>query len=108
LVVNPIWLLMMKCTVPADPVAPQARQAENSATTPWPAKAASPWSSSGITLTRSLSGMMSFEFGGDHVLLGARLAHHHRVDDFQVRRVGGQRHVHLVAVELAVDEEAPR
>ena len=45
---------------------------------------------------------VAFEFIGDHVLLGARLAHHHRVDDFQVRRVGGQRHVHLVAVELAV------
>ena len=36
------------------------------------------------------------------VLLGARLAEHHRVDDFQMRRVGGQRQMHLVAVELAV------
>ncbi len=36
------------------------------------------------------------------VLLGARLAEHHRIDDFQMRRVGGQRQVHLVAVELAV------
>ncbi len=35
-------------------------------------------------------------------LLGARLADHHRVDDLQVRRVGGQRQVDAVAVELAV------
>ena len=36
------------------------------------------------------------------VLLGARLAHDDRIDDFQMRRVGGQRQMHLVAVELAV------
>jgi hypothetical protein len=39
---------------------------------------------------------------GQLVLLGARLAQHHRVHDFQVRRVGGQRQVDLVAVELAI------
>ncbi len=32
---------------------------DNSATTPWPAKAASPWSSSGSTLARSSSGTIS-------------------------------------------------
>jgi hypothetical protein len=37
-----------------------------------------------------------------HGLLGARLAQHHRVDDLEVRRVGGQRQVHRLAVELAV------
>jgi hypothetical protein len=36
------------------------------------------------------------------VLLGAHLAEHHRIDDLEVRRVGGQRQVHVVAVELAV------
>ncbi len=36
------------------------------------------------------------------VLLRPRLAEHHRVDDLEVRRVGGQRQVDLVAVELAV------
>ena len=36
------------------------------------------------------------------VLLGARLAERHRIDDFQMRRIGGERQVHLVAVELAV------
>jgi hypothetical protein len=40
------------------------------------------------------------------VLLGARLAQHHRIDDFEMRRVGGQRQVHLVAVELAVGRGA--
>ena len=36
------------------------------------------------------------------VLLGARLAEHDRIDHLQVRRIGGQRQVHVVAVELAV------
>jgi hypothetical protein len=36
------------------------------------------------------------------VLLGAHLAEHDRIDDLEVRRVGGQRQVDLVAVELAV------
>ena len=36
------------------------------------------------------------------VLLGAHLAEHHRIDDLEMRRVGGQRQMHLVAVELAV------
>ncbi|QTK80393.1 hypothetical protein AT6N2_C2847 [Agrobacterium tumefaciens] len=39
---------------------------------------------------------------GQLVLLGAGLAHDHRVDDFKVRRVGRQRQVNLVAVEFAV------
>ena len=36
------------------------------------------------------------------VLLGAHLAEHDRIDDFEMRRVRGQRQVHIVAVELAV------
>ena len=36
------------------------------------------------------------------VLLGAHLAEHHRIDDLEMRRVGGERQMHLVAVELAV------
>ncbi len=36
------------------------------------------------------------------VLLGPRLAEHHRVDDLEMRGVGGERQMHLVAVELAV------
>ena len=40
------------------------------------------------------------------VLLGAHLAEHHRIDDLQMRRVGGERQMHLVAVELAVRRRA--
>ena len=36
------------------------------------------------------------------LLLGARLAQHHRIDRLEMRGVGGQRQMHLVAVELAV------
>ena len=36
------------------------------------------------------------------VLLGARLAEHDRIDDLEMRRIGGQRQMHVVAVELAV------
>ncbi len=36
------------------------------------------------------------------VLLGARLAQHHGIDDLQVRRVGGEREVNRVVVEGAV------
>ena len=36
------------------------------------------------------------------ILLGAHLAEHDRIDDFEMRRIGGERQVHLVVVELAV------
>ncbi len=39
-------------------------------------------------------------------LLGARLAQHHRIDDLQVGRVGGQRQVDVVAVEAPVGRRA--
>ena len=47
-----------------------------------------------------------FARAAELVLLGARLAEHHRVDDFQMRRIGGERKVHAVAVELAVRRRA--
>ena len=40
------------------------------------------------------------------VLLGAHLAEHHGIDDFQMRRVGGQRQMDPVVVELAVRRRA--
>jgi hypothetical protein len=40
------------------------------------------------------------------VLLGAHLAEHHRIDDLEMRGVGRQRQVDLVAVELAVRRRA--
>jgi hypothetical protein len=36
------------------------------------------------------------------VLLGAHLAEHDRIDDLEMRRIGGEREVHAVAVELAI------
>ncbi len=40
--------------------------------------------------------------GAELILFGAHLAEHDRIDDFEVRRIGGQRQVHLVVVELAI------
>ncbi|OIQ70238.1 hypothetical protein GALL_481510 [mine drainage metagenome] len=40
------------------------------------------------------------------VLLGAHLAEHNRIDDFQMRRVGGQRQMDLVVVVLAIRRRA--
>ncbi|MNX78704.1 hypothetical protein D3C86_1103090 [compost metagenome] len=47
-------------------------------------------------------GLAGVGFTNVEGLLGARLAQDDRVDDLQVRRVGGQRQVDLVAVELTV------
>ena len=43
-----------------------------------------------------------FRRGAEMVLLGAYLAEHDRIDDLEMRRIGGERQVHLVVVELAV------
>src|SRR5262245_19828568 len=40
------------------------------------------------------------------VLLRAHLAEHDRIDDFEMRRIGGEREMHAVAVELAVGRGA--
>src|SRR6516225_5577322 len=40
------------------------------------------------------------------VLLRAHLAEHDRIDDFEMRRIGGERKMHAVAVELAVGRGA--
>ena len=44
--------------------------------------------------------------GAELVLLGAHLAQHDRVDDFEMRRIGGERQMHAVAVELAIGRGA--
>ena len=61
-----------------------------SATTPWPANAASPCTSTGSTARRGVV--------GDGVALGARHALDHGVDGLEVARVGGERERDLVAV----------
>ena len=65
---------------------------------PCPANAASPWSRIGSTVLPCLSPL-----GGHR---RARLAEHDRVDRLEVRRVGQQRQMDLVAVELAVGRGA--
>ena len=40
--------------------------------------------------------------GAELVLLGAHLAEHHRIDDFQMRRIGGERQMHRVVIEFTV------
>ena len=40
--------------------------------------------------------------GAELVLLGAHLAEHHRIDDLEMRGIGGERQVHLVVVEFAI------
>ena len=65
----------------ADPVAQMSDMFRLSATTPWPANAASPWMSTG---SREGPGRV------DLVLLGPDHAQDHRVDRLEVARVGGQ------------------
>ena len=43
-----------------------------------------------------------FAGGAELILLGAHLAEHDRIDDLEMRRIGGEREMHAVAVELAV------
>ena len=40
------------------------------------------------------------------ILLGANLAEHHRIDDLEMRRIGGERQVDVVVVESAVGRRA--
>jgi hypothetical protein len=52
-VVKPIWLLTMKCTEPPVRWPRNPDSPKHSAMTPWPANAASPEISSGMTMVRS-------------------------------------------------------
>ncbi len=40
------------------------------------------------------------------ILLGAHLAEHDRIDDFEMRGIGGEREMHLVVVEVAIRRRA--
>ena len=44
--------------------------------------------------------------GAELVLLGPHFAEHHRIDDFEMRRIRGQRQMHLVVIEFAVGRGA--
>ena len=54
-VVNPIWLFTITCTVPPVRYPLSCDRFSVSATTPWPAKAASPWMSTGRMAARPSS-----------------------------------------------------
>ena len=99
---KPIWLLMMKCIRAADTVAAQAREAEALGNHALAGEGGVAVDQERQHAARWSSGTISPRLVGALVLLGARLAEHHRIDDLEVRRVGGQRQVDLVAVELAV------
>jgi hypothetical protein len=63
---------------------------------PCPANAASPCNNKGRTCARFNRLALN--------LLGAHLADHDRVDAFEVRRVGGQRQVNDIPVEITIIE----
>ena len=90
---KPIWLLMMKWIEPPVRWPFRPDRPKHSGTTPWPAKAASPWISSGITWRALAASAIEL------VLLGAHLAQHDRIDDLEMGRIGSQREVDVVAVE---------
>ena len=94
---------MITWMVPRDPVAAQTRKPEalgNDTLT----------GECGIAVQQQRQNLHPFRQRHDfiarqacqQVLLGARLAHHDRVDDLQVGRVGRQRQVDRIAVELTV------
>ena len=47
-----------------------------------------------------------FPGGAELILLGAHLAQHHRIDDFEMRRIGGERKMNAVAVKFAIGRGA--
>ena len=67
-------------------------------TTPWAANAASPWSSTGITLSPRSSPRRSWRARTEPSTTG--------FDDLEVRRVEGQRHVHVAAGRTHVARES--
>ena len=56
----------------------------------------------GIAVQQQRHDLLTLHAVVELVLLGPHLAEHHGIDDLEVGRVGGQRQVDLVAVELAV------
>ena len=102
MVVKPIWLLMMKWMRAAGAVARRPDRPKHSATTPWPGEGRV-----AVDEQRHHRGAIVAASPRILVLLGARLAEHHRDRRSRDATVGGQRQVDLVAVELAVGR-APR
>ncbi len=93
---KPIWLLMMKWTEPPVrwPLRPDRPKHSAIDALAGEGRVAVDQQRQDVRAGRSTSSQL--------ILLGAHLAEHDRIDDFEMRRIGGQRQMHLVAVEFAV------
>ena len=93
---KPIWLLTMKWIAAAGAVALEVGEAEA-------LRHHALAGEGGVAVDQHRHDHAPlFRRGVVLILLGAHLAERHGIDDFQMRRVGGERQMHLVAVELAV------
>ena len=97
-VVKPTWLFTMMCTLPPVKNARACDSCSVSMTTPWPAKAASPWMRIGST--REPVGVAAA------LLARAHRTFDHRVHHFEVRGIERERHVHVAARRAQVGREA--
>ena len=79
----------------AGPVALEARQAETFRDDALAREG-------GVAVQQQRHHLLALDLVVQLVLLGAHLAEHHRIDDLEMGRIGGQRQMDLVAVELAV------
>ena len=97
---KPIWLLMMKCSEPPVrwPLQPRQAEAFGHDALAGESGVAVDEQRQHASTARSVVAAL--------VLLGAHLAENDRIDDLEMRRVGGQRQMNLVAVELAVRRRA--
>ena len=96
---KPIWLLTMKCSEPPVRWPRRPDRPKHSATTPLAREGR-------VAVDQQPQHLDAFDVVVEVILLGAHLAEHDGVDDLEMRRVGGQRQVHLVAVELAIGRSA--
>ena len=109
-VVKPIWLLMTKCTEPPVrwPLRPREPEALGDHALPGKRRIAMDQQRHHHRAVGLLG--VEHEMAVDRralVLLGARLAQHHRIDDLQMRGVGGQRRCTWLPSNSRSDE-APR
>ena len=97
-VVKPTWLFTMMCTVPPVKNARACDSCSVSMTTPWPAKAASPWMRIGSTRAPAVSPRRSWRARTEPSTTG--------IHDLEMRGIERQRHVHVAAGRAQVRREA--
>ena len=98
---KPIWLLMMKCTEPPVrwPLRPERPKHSAIDALAGEGRVAMDEQRQHLARDRRMSPLL--------ILLGAHLAEHDGIDDFEMRRIGGQRQMHLLPSNSRSDE-APR